>query len=408
MKVCFETFGCRLNKAEALNMEALFLANGWDKTTGHSDADLIIVRGCSVTGRAQHDTEKYIARLQAKYPAKRIFTVGCIANKTPEALIEKAMRSANPGGPFVDNAIPTSTARAHLKIQDGCNGSCSYCIVPKFRGKSVSEDFNSVISKAKRFIDCGYEEIVLTGCNLSLYLSDGKRLTDVLTALAGLPSRGHRIRLGSLEPGPQAYDIIKAISDHENICDFLHIPIQSASNKILAEMRRPYTIADIDRLINHAVDHIPNLGLGCDVITGFPAESDCEFKATFDFVKRHPFNNIHAFPYSERPGTMAEKISPSIPKTVRSERAKELSSLVKEKRRNFAKAFRRQKVKVVIEDASTVSGWTSQYLWCTARPTGSAAGAALPHNPRQNLARKSIVEMLVNDSQNDTLFAKII
>lgn len=408
MKVCFETFGCRLNKAEALNMEALFLANGWTKTTDHFDADLIIVRGCSVTARAQHDTEKYIARLRTKYPAKRIFTAGCLADRTPEALIEKAMRSANPTGPFIDNAIPTSTARAHLKIQDGCNGGCSYCIVPKFRGKSVSEDFNSVILKAKKFIDCGYDEIVLTGCNLSLYLSDGKRLTDVLNALADLPGRGHRIRLGSLEPGPQAYDVIKAISDHENICEFLHIPIQSASNKILAEMRRPYTISDIDKLINYAVDKIPNLGLGCDVITGFPTESDSEFKTTFDFIKRHPFNNIHAFPYSERPGTMAEKISPSVPKSARYERAKALSSLVKEKRGNFAKTFRKQKVKVVIEDASTVSGWTSQYLWCTARSPGNGAYAATPHGPRKNLARKSIVEMLVNDSRNDTLFARII
>ena len=118
MKVCFETFGCRLNKAEALNMEALFLANGWTKTTGHFDADLIIVRGCSVTARAQHDTEKYIARLRAKYPAKRIFTAGCIPDRSPESMIENAMRSARHDGIFISDAVPTSTARVLRHIRD--------------------------------------------------------------------------------------------------------------------------------------------------------------------------------------------------------------------------------------------------------------------------------------------------
>ena len=312
MKVCFETFGCRLNKAEALNMEALFLANGWDKTTGHSDADLIIVRGCSVTGRAQHDTEKHIARLRAKYPAKRIFTTGCISDRTPDAMIEKAMRSARHDGMFISEAIPASTARAFLKVQDGCNGKCSYCIVPKFRGASVSEDFDSVIARAQKFLDCGYTEIVVTGCNLSLYLSKGQRLCGLLSALANLPSHGHRIRLGSLEPGPAAADVIDVIADHDNICRFLHVPIQSASARILAEMRRPYKLSDLHDLIGRAVAKIPDISIGCDVITGFPSESDLDFKATCDFVKNNPFSNVHAFPYSERPGTLAEKITPAM------------------------------------------------------------------------------------------------
>ena len=213
MKVCFETFGCRLNRAETLNMEALFLANGWTKTTGHSDADLIIVRGCSVTRRAQRGTEKFIAGLRAKYPAKRIFTVGCITDRTPEAMIENAMRAARRDGTFVDSAVPTSTARAYLKVQDGCSGKCSYCIVPKFRGASVSEDFDRVMDNARRFLDCGYTEIVLTGCNLSLYLSKGRRLADLLSALAGIGGAGHRIRLGSLEPGPAAAEAIDALTD---------------------------------------------------------------------------------------------------------------------------------------------------------------------------------------------------
>lgn len=399
MKVCFETFGCRLNRAEALNLEALFLANGWSETKKHSDADLIIIRGCSVTARAQHDTEKYIAQLRAKYPTKRIFTTGCITNKTPEAMIEKAMRSARVNGEFITDVVPTSTARAFLKIQDGCNGKCSYCIVPKFRGTPISEDFDDILLKAKKFIDCGYTEIVVTGCNLSLYHSKGKRLPDVLASLADLPSPGHRIRLGSLEPSDVADDVIDLIGERENICKFLHIPIQSASNKILAEMRRPYKITDLEKLISRATSRIDNLGLGCDVIAGFPSESEYDFNATFDFVKRHAFTNIHAFPYSERPGTMAEKILPVIPRAIRSERAKALTKLVRDKRKAFAEKFKTKKVEIVIEDVSTLSGWTSQYLWCTQR----SKNIIRLNTPNVRLARKARVEVLVKDCKDDIL-----
>ena len=400
MNVCFETFGCRLNRAETLNMEALFLANGWKKTKHHSDADLIIVRGCSVTARAQRDTEKYIEHLKAKYPSKRIFTTGCLINKTPEAMIDAAMRSATKPENFITEAIPSTTARAYLKVQDGCNGNCSYCIVPKFRGKSVSEDFNSVVTKAKKFINCGYTEIVITGCNLSLYLSNGKRLADLLAELATLESNGHRIRLGSLEPFAGANDVVDVMAEHKNICRFLHIPIQSASNRILAEMHRPYKIPELDKLINYASEKIPNLALGCDVITGFPTESEYDFNATFEFVKRHSFTNIHAFPYSERPGTMATKILPAIPRQIRSDRAHRLSALVAEKRHNFAKKFKRHEVEVVIEDAATLSGWTSEYLWCTSRTAKNNL-----FTKQKNLTRKSLVKMRVKDLSGDTLYA---
>lgn len=404
MKVCFETFGCRLNKAEALNMEALFLANGWTKTLRHFDADLIIVRGCAVTQRAQRDTEKYIGRLRDKYPAKRIFTTGCVFNKTPDALIERAMKSASLEGMFIDNAIPSSTARAFLKIQDGCNGNCTYCIVPKFRGASVSVDFDEVVLSAGRFLACGYREIVLTGCNISLYRSQGKSLPDLIAALADIPGYGHRIRIGSLEPGPAAADVVDVIAERENVCRFLHVPIQSASNRILAEMRRTYKIPDLEKLMSHAASKIPDLGLGCDVITGFPSESDYDFEATFDFIKRHPFNNIHAFAYSERPGTMAEKITPPVAKPVRSERARILMNLVKEKRGDFVKKFKRRKVEIIVEDASTLSGWTSQYLWCTLFSPDVLKSAKTAGSERKP-ARKERVEMLVKDYDGDILLA---
>lgn len=405
MKICFDTFGCRLNRAEALEQEALFLSNGWEKTSMHHDADLIIVRGCSVTGRAQHDCEKFIAALKAKYPAKRIFTTGCLTQKTPGAMIDAALRSACGKNEFISEATPVSTARAYLKAQDGCNGNCSFCIVPKFRGKSVSVDFNAVLDKAKRFIDCGYSEIVLTGCNLSLYLSQGKRLADLLAALAGISDGAHRVRLGSLEPGPAAMDVLRVMSEHNNICRFLHIPIQSASNKILAEMRRPYNVRDLNELVSAAQSMLPGAGLGCDTISGFPGESESDHAATMEFLQHHSFSNVHAFPYSERPGTSAASFSPHVHKSVRSARAHEISSLIKSKRETFAKRFKGHTVEIAVEEANTLSGWTSQYLWCAMRAQ-SAVGACTTVRSGKSLARKSLVKMRVKEVIGDKLFGE--
>ena len=193
MKVCFETFGCRLNRAEALDQEAEYLADGWKLTSSHSDADLIIVRGCSVTRRAQRDCEHLIAHIRKKYPNKRLLVEGCLATSRTEKIAVRHAPVQASGKSSL--SVPTRTARAYLKVQDGCSGKCTFCIVPKFRGKSSSIDFDAILDKAKRFIDVGYHEIVVTGCNISLYASGGKRLPELMDALAGL-SPECRIRLG--------------------------------------------------------------------------------------------------------------------------------------------------------------------------------------------------------------------
>ena len=210
MKVCFETFGCRLNRAEALEQEAEYLAGGWKLTSSHSDADVIIVRGCSVTRRAQRDCEQLISHIRKKYPNKRLLVEGCLAAAHTSKIVAPQPHVAPKNAS--DNApIPTRTARAYLKVQDGCAGKCTFCIVPKFRGKSSSVDFDAVLDKAKRFIDVGYHEIVVTGCNLSLYAAGGKRLPELMDALAAL-SPDCRIRLGSLEPSEVAMDVVAVMA----------------------------------------------------------------------------------------------------------------------------------------------------------------------------------------------------
>ncbi len=354
MNVCLETFGCRLNRAEALEDEARYVADGHRIVETHAEADLIVVRGCSVTARAQKDCERLIRHLQGKYPAKRIAVVGCL----PEAKRRDAPLLTD-GSKM---AVPTRTARAYLKVQDGCSGRCSFCIVPQFRGKSSSVPFDEVMERARRFIESGYHEIVVTGCNLSLYASGGRRLPELAAALAAL-SPDCRIRLGSVEPGACAREVVHAMAENAGICRFLHVPIQSGSNRILSAMRRPYQMNDVDSLISEAVSLMPLVGIGCDLIAGFPDETEVDFRLTQGFLARHVIANAHVFPYSPRPGTLAAGLPGALTEDIRRARARHLAKLAEESRRKFAKRFVGRSVDVVVESESSLRGWTSEYLW---------------------------------------------
>lgn len=351
MKVCFETFGCRLNRAEALDQEAQYIADGWELTDDYNAANLIVVRGCSVTQHAQRDCERLIEQIRRKFPFKKILVTGCL----PGAKGKDAAPAERP--------IPTRTARAYLKVQDGCSGQCTFCIVPKFRGSSVSVDFDAVTGRAKRFIDAGYHEIVVTGCNLSLYASQGKRLPELLAALSEL-SPDCRIRLGSLEPSNVAHDVVDVVAARGNVCRFLHIPIQSGSNHMLITMKRPYFVRDIDMLLKAAKEKIPNVALGCDLMTGFPGEVENDFIATRGLIERNPFSLVHVFPYSERPGTRAADFPDAVDPASRKARAKRLADLGDAKRAMYARRFLGRTVEIIVEDERECSGWTSEYLWC--------------------------------------------
>ncbi len=405
MKVCFETFGCRLNRAEALQMEAEYLASGWTTTNRHDDADLIVVRGCSVTARAQRDCERLIAHVRKKYPHTRVQVVGCL----PEAKNSSKFRNIEIAkNRKIDEsknlpAVPTRTARAYLKVQDGCNAACTFCIVPAFRGKSVSVPFDDVLARAKRFIDAGYHELVVTGCNLSHYLDGGKRLPELLDALANL-SRDCRIRLGSLEPSPVADATLDVMAASENICRFLHVPVQSGADRILTAMRRPYLRRDVEALVTKAARLMPDLGLGCDLMTGFPDENGNDFLATQALLARLPFTKAHVFPYSERPGTIAAKLPNAVPPDVRSARAHELARIADEARTRYVKRFKGRTVQLLVEDEATLSGWTGEYVWCEigaekAKVLTRARGA----NDR-TIRRKDLVTVRVRDVRGHILF----
>ena len=403
MNICFETFGCRLNKAESLDDEAKCLAKGHRIVESHSEADIVVVRGCSVTARAQSDCEKLIWHIKAKYPAKRVFVTGCLPNAKK---LDISSVSKDGGSATGEEPLPQRTSRAYLKVQDGCSCGCTFCIVPKFRGAPVSVPFGELMDKAKRLIDAGYHEIVLTGCNLMLYSSEGRSLADLAVALAGL-SPDCRIRLGSIEPGAQAMEIAHAMAETANICRFMHLSVQSGSDKILTAMRRPYRVKDVDALAEEAVRLMPLIGLGCDLIAGFPDETDLDFRMTKGLLVRHKFSNVHAFPFSERPGTVAATIARGyVLPAIRSRRAKELADMGAESKRNFAKKFVGRTVDVVVERGKSVSGWSGEYLWVeSSRLPFTLMNSATDFG--RNSLRKKMVQMKVRTAHAGVLYGEL-
>ena len=354
-------------------MEAAYLAKGWTVTARPAEADLLVVRGCSVTARAQRDCERRIDHLRRHYPKTPLRLCGCLPKATKASSPAAQLASGAAAVP----AVPTRTARAYLKVQDGCSCACTFCIVPTFRGASVSVPFADVLDKARRFVEAGYRELVVTGCNLALYSSEGQHLPELVAALAAV-SADCRIRLGSLEPGPCARETVSAMAAAPNVCRFLHIPVQSGSNRILAAMKRPYLVRDVEALVGTATKLLPGLGLGCDVMTGFPDESAFDFAATEGLLRRLPFNHAHVFPYSERPGTLAAAFGGAVPRDVRSVRAHRLADLVRTKREQFARRFLGREVEIVVEGERKTEGWTGEYLRCrTVSPAPRKARARI-------------------------------
>ncbi len=392
MRVAFVTFGCRLNHAEALDMEARFLADG-HRVVAVKDiegpgkmVDTIIVRCCSVTAKAQHDCEKEIARLRRQHPYAQIVATGCIPNainglkaiklsEEPQVVVPKKSQGT----------VPMSTSRGYIKIQDGCSGRCSFCIVPQFRGKPVSIPYDAVLERARAFLEAGFRELVVTGCNLALYRDSGNDIADLLAALAELPppsnSKGelqtapnaiHRIRIGSLEPGFHEERLLDVFSAHANICRFIHLSLQSASDRILRLMNRPYTARSVEAFCRLARKRLGDRCMfGADLIAGFPGETDADHAETAGFLQMETdgvpvFCNLHVFPYSERPGTPAAEFPDPIPVATRRSRANELEDTGRRNRAVFAQKLIGHDAVVCIEKDG--KGWTDEYLRMDAPP----------------------------------------
>jgi threonylcarbamoyladenosine tRNA methylthiotransferase MtaB len=327
MKYAIVTFGCRVNQADSLRMEEEFLARGGIATAA-ADADLVVVNTCSVTASADQGARQAIRRIARDNPASRIVVTGCYAtrcetevaalpnvvrvvrNSEKDALVERVTGGDGPCGAAIEPGVAGRTAFT-LRVQTGCEERCAYCIIPSTRGAGRSLPIDDVVGEVRRVSAAGFKEIALTGVHLGSYgrdLPSPWTLIDLLRALERMDA-DVVFRISSLEPmdcTPAIVDLVA--SSGGRFAPHFQLPLQHASDRMLAAMRRPYTLDDYRRLVDAVHAHLPDASIGSDMIAGFPGETDEDFGANVDYLPSSPLTHLHVFPYSDRPGTEASSM----------------------------------------------------------------------------------------------------
>jgi threonylcarbamoyladenosine tRNA methylthiotransferase MtaB len=372
-------------------MAGRFEAAGYETVPFGTPCDVTVIHGCVITGKAEHSS-LYAARQARRIrPDTLVILAGCPAETLGEALrgdttvdltIGHAGKFAIPDllhrlhphrfpvpadSGATDSTPRFDTQRALIKVQDGCDFHCAYCIVPTARGVPRSRPIIEVLDEVRRVTAAGFREIILTGANLGRYEDGPRRLADLVRDVESLPSVA-RIRLSSLEITTAEQAIIEHMANSPKLCQFLHIPLQSGDDGILAAMGRRYDTDTFRRTVAMAVEKIPFLGLGTDIIVGFPGEDDRAFENTVQLVRDLPFSNLHVFPYSRRSGTRADALPGQVRESVKKERLHTLVEIGDAKRRLFAERFVGRSVSVLVErvDAEGMGhGWTGEYLEAT-------------------------------------------
>lgn len=382
-RVAFLVFGCRLNQAEAAAWQRELTARGWEESPPES-ADLVCVHSCAVTDAAQQEVRRTLRRLRRVAPKASVLLSGCAADLMPEGLADLRVPHARKdawlteverafGGTAAPTPLPASPVRhrtrASLIVQDGCDRFCAYCIVPHLRGAPVSAPMAEALDRARRLTDEGYTEIVLTGCHLALYRdpATGANLVNLLERLCGLPGTA-RYRLGSVEPCTlDDRALIRLIAGSGGrVCDFLHLPIQTASDTLLKRMGRTYTEAEIRSLLETALTELPLCGLGSDWIVGLPGETETDAEATRRLASDYPFTGAHIFPYSPRPGTPAADFPDRVPGHTQRARAEALRAAADATRAAALRRYLGQRLTVIPERRAEAGweGWSAQRIRC--------------------------------------------
>ena len=394
--VAFHTLGCKVNTYESNAMLKIFNEAGYQEVDFKQVADVYVINTCTVTNTGDSKSRQMIRKAIRKNPKATICVVGCYSQTAPEE-IEKIEGVGVVLGTqyrsdivkYVDEHLETGemvikvdnvmnlrkfedlnidrfkNTRAFLKIQDGCNNFCTYCIIPYARGRVRSRQKESVLNQAQRLVDNGYVEIVLTGIHTAGY---GEDLDDYsfyellvdLVKIKGLK----RLRISSIETSQISDEIIDLIGSNEIIVDHLHVPLQAGSDATLKRMNRKYTTAEYLEKINKIRSYLPNIAFTTDVIVGFPGETDEEFEETYNFIKQVNYSELHVFPYSPRKNTPAAKMKDQVNDQIKHERANRLLQLSKELNHEFALKQIGKTLKVLFEkrDREYLIGHAGDYL----------------------------------------------
>ncbi len=402
MQIAFYTLGCKVNQFESWAIQDAFLRHGCTVVNYREAADIYIVNTCTVTSRAAYQSRQIIRRLRRERPDAKIIATGChvqtdastvlesagtgvclAGNPQKHLIAEQALKSEKSGctgifitdisrqktiSPLFLHRPPANRTRAYLKVQDGCNAFCTYCIVPYARGRSRSLPPEDAIRQVDIFSKAGIREIVVTGIHVGHYGKDLKDPMDLLMLLDRLCHKFKHIsfRLSSIEPTEISPQFIKWAAETDNFCPHFHIPLQSGSDTVLAAMNRHYSASFFLEILESIAESIKNCCIGTDVMTGFPTERSEDFQATAALLETAPVSYVHAFPYSSRPGTVAEAMKPVCSGIEAKERAALVREIGMRKRRTFFERFAREKLDVLVEkrsrDTGLFTGYTPNYL----------------------------------------------
>ncbi len=400
MRVSLYNIGCKVNFAELSQIQKQFEQLGAEVVQFGEPCDTFIINTCTVTSMAEADCRKIIRRALKINPNAFIAVTGCYAQIKPEEiakiagvdaifgtkfkfdipiLIEKFEKSEKPKI-FVsdlDGSLPyhyavstdnESRTRVVLKIQDGCDYSCTYCIIPTARGKSRSMPFEALKQKIIELNETDYEEVVISGVNVGEYRDpSGKTFLDVVRLIEEIEPK-QRYRISSIEPNKLKEEIIEIISKSKTFCPHFHIPLQSGSDTVLKLMQRRYNTRRYAEVVYNIKDKMPNACIGVDVITGFPGETDELFDETYNFLERLPISYLHVFTYSDRNGTKASRMEEKVPHEIKKDRTRILRKLSDYKKRLFYESQLGNTFSVVPEEYLTEDGrwkgWTENYIRC--------------------------------------------
>ncbi len=392
MKFNIITFGCKVNQYESNMMKENMLSSNFFYTEDLSDANIIIVNTCSVTNVADKKCLKMIRRLKREYSNAILVVAGCssqnkqsvyesldidiLIGNRDKSIIDKLIKEYietekkyvkfynDRNLDFEDMYISDyNHTRAFIKIEDGCDNFCSYCIIPYVRGSVRSKDFDKVIKEAKELAKHGHKEIVLTGIHTGHYLNNGYDLTDLINELSKIDDI-KRIRISSIEVTELNDKFLDMLKNNDKVCDHLHIPLQAGSDEILKRMNRKYDLAYYEEKIKKIRSIRPDISISTDIIVGFPYETEELFLNTLEFSKKIKFSKIHVFPYSVRVGTAAANMEEQVDEVVKRMRVKRLMAVSHMLEVDYYNKFKDKELDILIEtcDNNVSEGHTSNYL----------------------------------------------
>ena len=383
MKVAFATLGCRVNMYESEAMTEKFVREGYEVVDFTEIADVYVVNTCSVTNMGDKKSRQIIGRARRLNPDAIIAVVGCYSQIAPKEVsgiegVDVVLGTRNKGDIvyYVNKAIDEKKpqiqvggvlrnkhfeelkiedyrdkTRAFLKIQDGCNRFCAYCLIPYTRGAVCSKDFNSVLDEIRKLAEHGFKEVILSGIHTASYGLDLDGNINLVTLLEEIEKIDgiERVRIGSIEPAFFSDDVVEKVKNMKKLCPQFHLSLQSGCDATLKRMNRRYTAAEYERIVNVLRENLKDASITTDVIVGFPGETDEEFNETYEFLKRNKLTKTHIFKFSPRTGTKAADMKDQIDGKKKEERSKKLIELNEKNERSFTESLIGREMGVLIE-----------------------------------------------------------